>query len=52
MITVADAQNANSSLLLGVSATNDPTGVWHLYKFGVGSAGNWADYPSFGFNAL
>lgn len=41
----------DSSLLIGVSQTSDPTGAWHMHNFDV-DANNlvWADYPSLGFN--
>ena len=42
---------ANSSALVGVSQTSDPTGNWNLYKFDADPADLlWADYPSLGFN--
>lgn len=49
--SVAERRDAASSVLLGVSATSDPTGAWNLYKFDA-DAGNteWADYPIIGFN--
>jgi len=48
---VADGRSANSSVLMAVSQTNDPTGIWNLYKIDADSTDtNWADYPSFGFN--
>jgi hypothetical protein len=47
----ANSVSANSSLMIGVSATNDPTGIWTLYQFDVDPANlNWFDYPSIGFN--
>ncbi|WP_147437236.1 hypothetical protein [Ulvibacter antarcticus] len=52
MITaVANGQSANSALMVGVSDTNDPTGIWSLYQFDPDSSNtNWFDYPSIGFN--
>ncbi|MFN8166751.1 MAG: hypothetical protein U0X76_11455 [Bacteroidia bacterium] len=42
---------STSSLLMGVSVTNDPTGTWKLYKVLYDATGtNWLDYPSLGFN--
>jgi hypothetical protein len=40
-----------SSLLIGVSQGNNPTGAWYRFKIDV-DANNavWADYPSLGFN--
>ena len=47
----SDPQDAASSILVGVSATSDPTGTWNLFKITADSAGtNWADYPAMGFN--
>ncbi len=48
---VSDAEAAASSVLIGVSQTNDPTGSWNLYKVDADSGNtDWADYPSLGFN--
>jgi len=49
--SVANAEAANSAVLIGVSATNNPTGTWYLFSVDA-DAGNltWADYPSMGFN--
>jgi uncharacterized repeat protein (TIGR01451 family) len=42
---------ASSSLLVGVSRTSDPTGLWYLSRFDADSANTmWADYPTLGFN--
>jgi uncharacterized repeat protein (TIGR01451 family) len=48
---VADARTVSSSVLMGVSQTSDPTGMWNLYRIDA-AIGNttWADYPSMGFN--
>lgn len=41
----------NSSVLLAVSETSDPTGNWFLYSvLGDATGTTWADYPSFGYN--
>ncbi|HKQ40227.1 MAG TPA: Calx-beta domain-containing protein, partial [Verrucomicrobiae bacterium] len=41
----------SSSILLAVSATDDPTGNWYLYRVFADEFGNnWADYPTVGFN--
>jgi subtilisin-like proprotein convertase family protein len=52
MITaVADYDSPNAAVLIGVSQTSDPTGLWKLYKVDVDSRNTaWADYPSLGFN--
>lgn len=47
----SDPRNAASSLLMGVSATDDPTGRWHLFRVDADDENVvWADYPSIGFN--
>jgi hypothetical protein len=47
----ANSGAASSSLLIAVSATNDPTGTWTGFRFDVDSANvSWFDYPSIGFN--
>jgi hypothetical protein len=51
-ITISNAQNANSNVLLGVSQTTDPTGSWNLYSIDADAGNtNWLDYPSVGFNS-
>ncbi|HET6993444.1 MAG TPA: hypothetical protein VFI06_00620 [Chitinophagaceae bacterium] len=52
MITApCNRRTATSSICLGISATNDPTGTWDLYLFDAdGTNTNWFDYPSIGFN--
>ena len=52
MITsCGDSWDPASALLIGVSATNDPTGTWYLYKIDADNTDNtWFDYPSIGFN--
>ncbi|MCZ7583380.1 MAG: hypothetical protein M5R36_08650 [Deltaproteobacteria bacterium] len=47
----ANAASSTSGVLIGASATDDPTGTWYLY-FLDGDSGNtlWVDYPSFGYN--
>jgi uncharacterized repeat protein (TIGR01451 family) len=47
----ADPQSSTSSVLIGVSQTNDPTGTWNLFRVDVDATNTvWADYPSIGFN--
>jgi len=47
----ANAASATSAVLIGVSQTNDPTGVWNLFSVDADATDvNWADYPSIGFN--
>ena len=48
---VSSADSANSSVLIGASQTNDPTGTWNLFRVDADSINvDWADYPSLGFN--
>jgi len=48
---VADSWSATSSLMIGVTTSNDPTGTWNLYQFDTDATNvNWFDYPSIGFN--
>jgi subtilisin-like proprotein convertase family protein len=47
----ADGGQSTSAILVAVSKTSDPTGLWNRYKVDFDSAGtSWADYPSLGFN--
>jgi len=47
---VINAKKTTSAVLLAVSQTGDPGSKWTFYKYVIGSAGNWADYPVLGFN--
>ncbi len=50
---LTDRQTTNSSLLIGVSATGDPTGSWTLSRIKIDNQTSnyyWADYPNLGFN--
>jgi len=48
---VADSESASSSLMIGVTANNDPTGTWSLFQYDTDATNvNWFDYPSIGFN--
>lgn len=48
---VSDKRVAGSSLLIGTSDSNDPTGTWDLYRVDADATDTyWADYPSVGFN--
>jgi hypothetical protein len=50
-VACGNSRSPESSLLLGVSANTDPTGVWNLYRFDVDATDvNWFDYPSCGYN--
>src|SRR5262249_15134851 len=47
----ANADNTNSAVLIGASATSDPTGTWKVcaVQFDVGNA-TWADFPILGYD--
>jgi hypothetical protein len=46
-----DGRATNSSVLLAVSQTSDPTGAWHYQKIKADSYERlWADFPKLGFN--
>src|SRR5882762_4182047 len=47
----ANGDSTASAVLIGVSQTNDPTGVWNLFSVDAdGSNATSADYTSLGFN--
>lgn len=48
-VSCDDADTTHSGLLIAVSATNDPTGIWYKYRINAADT-NWIDYPSLGFN--
>jgi PKD repeat protein len=51
MVTLGGGGANTSCVLIGVSATNDPTGTWHLFNILVDNTGtNWLDFPELGFN--
>jgi hypothetical protein len=51
LIAVADRSSAASAILVAVSQTSDPTGIWNLYRLDADfSNQSWADYPVVGFN--
>jgi hypothetical protein len=53
-IMVADAygETGYSQIMIGVSATSDPTGTWHLYSVLTDPTGAaWLDFPNVGFNS-
>lgn len=52
---VSDAGNSTTSILVGISLTNDPSGAFALFKVSARVAGdnptvNFADFPMLGFN--
>ncbi len=51
MVAVAYGQTTYSTLMVGVSATSNPTGTWHLYSIVTDPSGqSWLDFPISGFN--
>src|SRR5436190_15436449 len=47
----ANGNSTASAVLIGVSQTSDPTGVWNLFSVDAdASNATWADFPSVGFN--
>jgi hypothetical protein len=50
IVACDDRRSNQSSLVLAASQTNDPTGNWNLFRVQLGSATDWLDYPSMGFN--
>lgn len=50
-VAMDEKRVAASAVLVGVSATSDPTGAWHLRKFDADPADVvWADYPNLAVN--
>jgi hypothetical protein len=50
-IALTDFRTATSSLMIGASQTNDPTGIWNLYDIDVDATNAiFIDYPNVGFN--
>jgi hypothetical protein len=52
---VSNAQSANTSILVGISQTNDPAGAYFLFRIPARvasdlAATNFADFPMLGFN--
>jgi hypothetical protein len=51
MVALCDGQNSNSSLLVAMTQTSNPTGAWNLFRVKIDAAGaNWLDFPNVGFN--
>ncbi|HKP71847.1 MAG TPA: hypothetical protein VJT82_02850, partial [Pyrinomonadaceae bacterium] len=54
LTAVSNARTPQSSILVGISDTSDPSGTYRLFRYnadGNGSNGTlYADYPCFGFN--
>jgi hypothetical protein len=50
-VALTDFRLASSSVLIGVSQTNDPTGNWSLYDIDFDATNTmFGDYPNVGFN--
>ncbi len=50
-IALTDFRLASSSILIGVTQTNDPTGNWNLYDIDFDTSNaTFGDYPNVGFN--
>lgn len=48
---VCNSGSANSAILVGVSQTSDPSGLWYLFRVDADSTNvSWADFPTIGFN--
>ena len=46
----SNGESNSSKLLVGVSQTGNPSGLWNLYETTVDGTGtDWGDYPSLGF---
>ncbi|TMH43751.1 MAG: hypothetical protein E6H59_07640, partial [Betaproteobacteria bacterium] len=50
-VASANGNTISSAVLIGVSQTSDPTGVWNLFSVDAdASNATWADFTSVGFN--
>jgi len=50
-LTVNGAGAASSAVLIAVSATSDPTGLWRFFSIDTDAANvDWADFPQLGYN--
>jgi hypothetical protein len=50
LVAAANPRAANSAVLLAVSQTSNPLGVWNVYRYDAEGANVlWADYPTLGF---
>ncbi len=51
-VAMDDSGSASSGILIGVTATSDPTAIWYLWKIDADASNtDWADFPSPGFNS-
>jgi hypothetical protein len=52
MLTESSFSSNNvGQIMLAVSATNNPTGTWHIYRWQVGATGECPDYPTLGHDS-
>lgn len=50
-VAVSNAASTQSSILVAVSQSDDPTGSWNMFRILGDSTGvNWADFPCVGYN--
>jgi hypothetical protein len=50
-VVCIDKSVGNSSILIAVSANNDPTGTWYQWQVDADNSNtDWVDYPTVGFN--
>lgn len=50
-VMLADAAAADSSIMVGVSQTSDPSGAWYQFRIDADpTEAAWADFPTVGFN--
>jgi hypothetical protein len=51
VVMLSDRATANSSINIGVSLTDDPSGSYYLFRINADAMGlTWADFPGIGFN--
>lgn len=50
-VALTNPRTSDSRILMAVSRTNDPLGLWHIFNIKADASGlTWADFPSLGFN--
>jgi subtilisin-like proprotein convertase family protein len=51
VVALSDGSSANSSVVIGVSQTSDPSGSYFIFRVDADASNlNWADFPCVGFN--
>src|SRR5439155_8965240 len=51
VVALSDGGTANSSIVCGVSQTDDPQGSYYIFRVKAdNSSATWADFPTIGFN--